>query len=200
MSKIQDTKDRYHFAKLALFNIRLLNRFQHESEESVVLKIIEDEAQKNDMEKTPSLLHQATFLQFSYICLVWLWESAKNAKLHRDLLTEFPNVATMLHLEFPKRTQFSGERKIEDWAEVIRLIRNALGHGRVKVGDTSFIFSDQNTYIKPPEKMPTTLTISWEQLAKISESMIHSLTPSLWPTLANIKIQPTQKFRGLSEC
>jgi len=101
MQPSQDARDRYHFAKLALFNARLLGRFQSEEGGSVVRSIIEEEAKRNGMMETPSLVHQATFLQFSYICLVWLWESAKNAKLEIALLEEFPKVAERLKMDLP---------------------------------------------------------------------------------------------------
>jgi len=179
-----NARQRYHIAKLALFNIRLLERFQEEGSD-VVRDIILEVAKKNEMKETPSLLHQATFLQFSYICLVWLWESAKSAKLETALLDEFPKVAERNALKLPNRCQISGERKIEDWLDVIRLLRNALGHGRVKATDTTFEFSDQNIHGRCPEKEATTLTVSWEQLVQISEAVIHSLTPVLWPNLAN---------------
>lgn len=189
MPPSQDARDRYHFAKLALFNARLLGRFQSEEDGSVVRSIIEEEARRNGMEKTPSLLHQATFLQFSYLCLVWLWESAKSAKLETALLKEFPIVAARQKIQLPDCNQIVGEREVKDWHAVIRLLRNALGHGRVKATDDSFEFSDQNTYGKNPEKAPTTLTISWMQLAQISEAVIHSLTPVLWPNQANPSVE-----------
>jgi len=184
MQPIQDARDRYHFAKLALFNARLLGRLQTEGHGSAVRNIIDEEARRNGMLETPSLLHQATFLQFSYVCFVWLWESAKNAKLEKALLEEFPKVTERLKIDFPDNHQIVGEREVKDWHAVIRLMRNALGHGRVKAHDDSFEFSDQNTHGKKPEEAPTTLKVSWVQLAQLSEAVIHSLTPVLWPNCA----------------
>jgi len=190
MQPSQDARDRYHFAKLALFNARILGRFQEE-DGGVVRSIIEEEARRNGMIETPSLLHQATFLQFSYLCLVWLWESAKSAQLENALLDEFSKVAERQNMQLPDSSQIVGERELKTWLAVIRLLRNALGHGRVKTTDASFEFSDQNTYGKNPEKAATTLTVSWMQLAQISEAVIHSLTPVLWPNLALKKHLPT---------
>jgi len=189
MQPSQDARDRYHFAKLALFNSRLLGRLQREEDGSVVQSIIEEEAKRNGMMVTPSLLHQATFLQFSYICLVWLWESAKDANLETALLEEFPKVAKRLKINLPDNYQISGEREVKDWRAVIRLLRNALGHGNVKATDDSFEFSDKNTHGSRSEKAPTTLIVSWEQLAQISEAVIYSLTPVLWPNLANPSVE-----------
>lgn len=189
MQPSQDARDRYHFAKLALFNSRLLGRLQSEKDGSVVRSIIEEEAKRNGMMATPSLVHQATFLQFSYICLVWLWESAKNANLEAALLEEFPKVAGRLEINLPENSQIVGDREVKDWRAVIRLLRNALAHGHVKATDASFEFSDQNTNRRNSEKAPTTLIVSWVQLAQISEAVIHSLTPVLWPNLANPSVE-----------
>ncbi len=92
-------------------------------------------------------------------------------------------------MQLPDSDQIVGEREVKDWRAVIRLLRNALGHGRVKATDDSFEFSDQNTYGINPEQAPTTLTVSWKQLGQISEAVIHSLTPVLWPNLANTSVE-----------
>jgi len=178
-------KERYHFAKLALFNVRLMRSLQEAG--PPVSEIITREAQTNGMQDAPSLLHQGTFLQFSYTCLVWLWESAKIEKLEDALLNELPAVAAKLDLLLPKAV--NGERKVDDWKSVVRLIRNALGHGRVEASETHFIFADQNTYRKPKELNPTYLSLTWPETLKLSEAIIHSLTPILWPESANKTIQ-----------
>ncbi len=174
-------KDRYHFAKLALFNVRLMHSLQEAG--PPVSEIIAKESKRNGMVETPRLLHQGTFLQFSYTCLVWLWESAKIEKIEQGLLENLPDTAKRLDLQFP--SSIVGERAVEDWKSVIRLVRNALGHGRVQTTDTHFIFSDQNCYGKNKESKPTELSLTWEDTAKLSEATIHSLTPILWPDAAN---------------
>ena len=174
-------KERYHFAKLALFNVRLMNSLQKSG--GAVSKIIAKESQKNGMTEVPNLLHQGTFLQFSYTCLVWLWESAKIEGIEGELLKQLPVVTKNLNLQFP--VKIDGEREVKDWKSIIRLVRNALGHGRVETTETHFIFTDQNTYGKNKEQNPTKLTLTWEDTAKLSEAIIHSLSPILWPELDN---------------
>ena len=175
----QEIKDRYHFAKLALFNCRLLHALETEPHKSAVKDLIEGMAQLNGMDETPSLLHQATFLQFGYVCLVWLWEAAKHSKLDDALLSEFEKVAPQFELNFPEKTQISGKRHIKNWRAVIRLIRNAISHGRVIATEKTFEFSDHD---EKTESQPTTLTISWEDLGKISETVMHSLNRVIYPT------------------
>ena len=100
------------------------------------------------------------------------------------MIGNFEKISKEYKISFPDTSHIKGERKVEDWKSVIGLLKNALGHGRVEVTDSSFTFSDQNRHATPPESAPTDLTLSWEQLAVISETVIHSLTPILWPELA----------------
>ena len=185
MNSFKKTKESYHFAKLALFNIRLLNKFQQATDDDPMKKAIVNEAKASGMTEVPSLLNQGTFLQFSYMCLVWLWETAKVEGIEDKVIGNFEKISKEYNIAFPDSSQIKGERKIENWKEVIGLLRNALGHGRVEVSDSSLTFSDQNKHSKPLEVAPADLTLKWEQLAVISETVIHSLTPILWPELAN---------------
>ena len=61
MDSLEKTKERYHFAKLALFNIRLLNKFQRTDDEDPTKQVIVNEAKANGMVEVPSLLNQGTF-------------------------------------------------------------------------------------------------------------------------------------------
>jgi len=181
MSKSNSAKNRYHFAKLSLFNIRLMSELQNCG--SPISNVIDRVAKQNGMNETPSLLHQGAFLQFAYTCLIWLWESAKREKFDEELMKIFPEVATRLKLNLSCKDKIQGERPVNDWKAVVRLVRNALGHGRVEVTETEFIFSDKNTF-NNKEQAPTTLKLSWEEVGKLSETVIHSVSPILWPDTA----------------
>jgi hypothetical protein len=178
--------ERYHHAKLALFNIRLLNRLQNSGQP--VAAIICDEAKKNGMNETPNLLHQATYLQFAYTCLVWLWESAKKENLEQDLLNNITAVAARYELQLPCENKIKGERKIKNWKAVIRLVRNALGHGSVETKESNFLFSDINNY-KNSENASTVLTLSWGEVYLLSEVVIHSMTGVLF-SAENMEVTP----------
>jgi hypothetical protein len=173
----ESARDRYHFAKLCLFNIRLLNKVQNSSSDEVQA-LVRDQARFDRFESgPPPLLHQGTFLQFAYICMVWLWESAKREGLEEELLESFVREKPP-ELELPTESRVSGERKVRDWKAVIRMLRNAISHGRVVATDGEFVFKDQDRW---KEKDVTELRLTWAEVALISESMIHSLTPVLWP-------------------
>lgn len=186
MIDLATAKDRYHFSKLALFNIRLLSKLQ--SSGTDISNIIAQEALDNGMSEVPSLLHQGSFLQFSYTCIVWLWEVAKKGNYEDKLLVEFADVSQKFNLSLPDHSKINGERNLDNWKSVIRLMRNALGHGNVEATDEHFLFLDQNVYGRYKEDNPTTLTLTWEELGKISECIIHSFSPLLWPETANKKI------------
>lgn len=174
---MEAARERYHVAKLALFNVRLLSALQQVNN-TEINEFVTEVARTNKFGYVPPLLHQGTFLQFAYVCLVWLWESAKQTGLESELLKEFPKTVERHGVEFLALTkQINGERKLSDWAEILRLLRNALSHGRVIVTEREYIFSDYN---KNRECAPTSLCLSWEQLGIISEACIYSLTPVLW--------------------
>ncbi|MBS3975578.1 MAG: hypothetical protein KGZ75_02430 [Syntrophomonadaceae bacterium] len=179
ISNIDLARERYHIAKLSLFNVRLLAALQQDKGKEINA-LVTYEASANGFKVMPSLLHQGTFLQFAYVCLVWLWESAKLAGLEHELLEEFPKVTERYGVKFPSPEQIQGNRNLYYWKDVLKLLRNALSHGKVDINEDVFLFFDQNTRSRTPEPERTTLSLSWEQLAKISESCIHALTPALY--------------------
>jgi hypothetical protein len=167
-----DARERYHVATLTLFNVRLLHEIQQNTspELNALVTLV---AEKNGFQDTPQLLHQGTFFQVAYVCIVWLWESVKQLKIEEQFLREFPCVAERLNVSLPAAEQIQGERNLNGWQQVLRLLRNALSHGKVKVDEENFVFSDWN---RRDENAPTYLTLSWDDLGKISESCIHALT------------------------
>lgn len=133
------------------------------------------------MDERPSLLNQTIFLQFAYTTLVWLWESAKKYRIDDALLTNFGEFATQNSLTFPESGQFSGERKVREWKDVIRLLRNAISHGKVEMAEHSFKLED---FDQRKESAPTSITMSWEELGRISEGVIFAMTPLIWPEIS----------------
>jgi hypothetical protein len=177
----ENARERYHVAKLALFNVRLLSTMQHSHSEEV-RRIIESEIKRNGFGSSPSLNHQGTFISFAYICLVWLWESTKVAKLENELLEEFEKTVGCFDVSLPSAEKICGPRPLKDWCAVLRLVRNALSHGKVEIKDGHFVFSDQNVHGKNREDGPTSLALTWAELGGLSETCIHALTPVLWPS------------------
>ena len=74
-----NSREIFHISKLALTNVRLLSDFENARKASEQVGDIVRQRLRSDKISEPfPLLHQATFLQFGYICLVWLWENARN--------------------------------------------------------------------------------------------------------------------------
>jgi Arc/MetJ family transcription regulator len=67
-----------HVAKLSLFNVRLLWQLEQARSSSDIDRLVSDVAHRSNVSlENLSLLHQAAFLEFGYVTLVWLYERAK---------------------------------------------------------------------------------------------------------------------------
>ncbi|GAB3124306.1 hypothetical protein [Novispirillum itersonii] len=168
---MNDIRERYHVAKLTLFNVRLMSEMQR-SDDPGVQKLISSEITKNKLSPPVSLLHQGSFVSVAYVCLVWLWESVKIENKEKEFLDKIPENAEILRLKIPSNDKINGPRKVSDWKAVLRLVRNALSHGKVQIEDDFFIFHDQDR--NRGEKLPTYIKLTWEELGKISEICIYS--------------------------
>lgn len=177
---LEDTKEKFHVARLTRFNITLLNSLEIENIKEVQ-QLIKSEAMNNRLSEPVPLLHQGTFLSLSYICLVWVWESVKKSNLKGRLLQEFERTVSRYPLQFPAKQQVHGERNIYDWEGVLTLIRNALSHSRVEIDDEYFVFSDQNKSGKNKEISETSLRLAWKDLGLLCECVILALGPLLDP-------------------
>lgn len=165
-------KSRYHIAKLALFQVHLLNHFD-QNQDRAVQDLINQCSELDGFHSRPSLMNQAAFLQMAYVCFVWLWESAKQHGSKDSLVEQLFSHDVPL----PTRSQWNGTRDLSP-KEVLRLIRNALSHGRVETTDTDFIFEDQ----RPDGTDRSRLIVPWQFVGKLCERVIHTLTPIVYPT------------------
>jgi hypothetical protein len=166
-------KECFQIAKLALFNVKLLNELENIGHDDLK-NLIKDVHERLSIEEEPTLINQSTYLQFSYVTLVWLWESI-NIKDKDDFFIKLKARATKRELAFPDASQISGERVISDWKMLVSLIRNALSQGSVEITADAFIFLDQKKFGKRKEIVPTTLTISAIELANITETVFWTL-------------------------
>ncbi|MBT9172483.1 MAG: hypothetical protein DDT21_00866 [Syntrophomonadaceae bacterium] len=107
-------REHYHVAKLSLFNVRLLSALQQDKSKGINAVVTREASANGFSDVRPSLLHQGTFLQFAYMCFVWLWESAKQAGLESKLLEEFPAKAERYGVKLPSTEQINGERRLRD--------------------------------------------------------------------------------------
>ena len=174
-------KQRYHVAKLTLFNVRLLHAADL-SDSKDVKRLISSLAEQNAINTPVSLMHQGTFLSTAYVCIVWLWESIKSdTDIKENMLQQLPSVTDRIGIELPSCAKISGPRALDSWSAVLRLVRNSLSHSRVEIGDGLFQLTDQNTHGRHAETVPTQLTLTWPELGALSEACIHALTPVLYP-------------------
>jgi hypothetical protein len=175
--------EKFRVAKLALFNVRLLHDM-HWSDDQGVRKLIEARQKKDKINEASSLMHQATFLQFAYITLVWLWEHAIKVEKTQDLAASVAG-----RFEFAKRCVIKGERKVEQPEHYLELIRNAISHGNVICGYELFVFSDRRKHKSkkgPAENAPTDLEIEWQYLGELAEAVLFTVSDSLYPPPPNI--------------
>jgi hypothetical protein len=166
-------KECFQIAKLALFNVKLLNELE-KIEHEELKSLIKDVYEKLSIDEKPALINQSTYLQFAYVTLVWLWESI-NIKDKDDFFIKLKARANKRELAFPDASQISGERSISDWKMLVSLLRNALSQGSVEIKEDAFIFSDQKKFGKRKEIVPTTVNISAVELANISETVFWTL-------------------------
>ena len=174
-------KERYHYGKLALFHSRLLHCLDT-TVDAGVAKAVSDCAKNNGFSEPPPLVNQAVFLQMAYVCLVWLWESAQREDAEQRLIKAlFDDEFTV-----PPPSAWEGNRN-QDPLNTLRLIRNALSHGRVQVDDDNFRFEDE----RPGGSDNAALTVSWAYLGQLCERVIHKLTPIVYPLVSWTSVSPT---------
>lgn len=168
--------DAHHYVKLALMNVRLLNDIERARSSCRPIEDIVAARVRNDSIGEPvSLRHQATFLQFGYISLVWLRESVRK-HLPKDEAAIDDHLARRLSgVQLPKG---NGPRLIDSWSDVVRLARNAISHARVVCDDTHFEFTDHD---KGREASATSLQLTWEELGRLSEAYLFAVQEVLYP-------------------
>lgn len=166
-------REAFHVAKLALMNVRLLADVERARTTSPeVARIVDLRTQADRLQPPVSVLHQATFLQFGYVCLVWLWERAK-ASQHDARVIEMVEA----HFEGAAlRERVRGARRVDGTRDVIRLVRNAISHGRVECLDDRFVFEDRG----PGEASPTTVWLTWPEFDQLSQSVLAAMNTVLY--------------------
>ena len=170
-------KDQFHFAKLSLFNMRLLSEMQDAVGNCAELaEVIEDCTKRNGMTPPVPLLHQAAFLGHAYICLVWLREVVMASSNEEFKKKYFDRISSSYDFDKWIR-KCEGPRKLVKARDYIRLVRNAISHGRVTVGDDEFRLADKSN----SEKSETVVTLTWEGLARLADASLFSVNERLYP-------------------
>jgi hypothetical protein len=163
-------KEKFHFAKLSLFNMRLLNDFQN-SENNELKTLIGNRAQQDNVQLPINLIHQSSFLSHTYINFVWLWETIKQEKIEEDVLGRINN-----RFNFSDNISIiykGDERNLSECKDFLRLIRNAISHGNVDITDSCFIFSDSNPRSNEDYAK---IEIKWSDLEILSDDILFSVS------------------------
>jgi hypothetical protein len=147
-------------------NVVLLNAIHLNRKEPLILKLLQD----CGIEESDPILHQGTFLGFSYVTLVWLWETVKkNPTLKSEIFEE-------IEFDFSTFKSISSPLDIREKRDYLRVLRNALSHSKVTISSDTFVFTDID---KTAEKQETKIKISWSDLAKFSEAFMFSYIQKL---------------------
>ncbi len=167
-------EESFHIAKLALFNVHLLSDIESKRIQVPSLGNIVIERSRFDNVALPiNLIHQATFLQFAYITLVWLWEQANVS----EMKDAFESGITK-RFQFANITKLSGPRDFKNPRDLLTLLRNAISHGLVSFEDDRVVFTDIN---RRKEQLPTKVAMKWSDLGQLSEAVLFSTNDLLYP-------------------
>lgn len=166
--KIRLLEIEFGVASLCRLNMIVLNALQKEKNQHENLnKIFNQCCQEIGFNSNVPLLHQGAFLSYAYTCLVWLWE--KGVKLNKgNIDTE---ILERIDFDFNEIIKICGPRLLDTRETKLRLLRNAISHGKVDIHGDVFIFEDQNLY-RGGEREPTRVKLSWTSLGNLCDSIL----------------------------
>ncbi|MBF0284138.1 MAG: hypothetical protein HQL51_06730 [Magnetococcales bacterium] len=179
MNSTPSIEDSFHIAKLMLFNVRLLNDFKHKRGNKVVNDTILARARNDNIELPIHLIHQGTFLSIS-LALVWLLEHIRRENISDRIIKRMEELKTNKETVFSEIQikKIQGERDEKSLSVVLRLIRNAVSHGKATFSDKIILFSDIDTRKKETEE--TVLELSWKSVGLLIELMIAAVNEHLY--------------------
>ncbi|MBI1492966.1 hypothetical protein [Halocynthiibacter styelae] len=181
----EDLKDKLHFVRLAIFNARLLGAVNAEATsnpggvfDQIVERVSVSQQDLFDghIPLRPCLLNQSVPLSLGYLTFVWLREAIK-----KDGKLEAKVISCESMQSLPEDCRCEGERKLEGVGSYLRLIRNALSHGAVKLREKEmiFVFADR----APSEKDVTRISISWRDFEKYQDRYFRVIFDRAYPGL-----------------
>ena len=175
-------QEHFHFAKLSLFLMRLLSRLEDERKAGGgVDAFIGDLERDNALTSPVRLMNQATFLSHAYIVLVWLRERMLADNVDVDGL-EFTlditrQIRVVTHNAGKRKDGSEVKRDLSQPGQVMRTLRNAIGHGRVAFGDDDcWRFEDTN---RSGEFV--VISLSWANLGGICDAVMDAYQKTVYP-------------------
>lgn len=172
-------KNAFLDAKNALFLMRQLARLDEERGANNRLdEILTEEEKANGYTSKVPLLNQAAFLAIAYSTLVWLRESyfkddPTRVTLGKRVESIFDD-PTLAIRTGPKAREISKTNP----TELVRRVRNSLGHASVEIGELTFCFTDTNP--RDPEDWAE-IEMSWPSVGQLCESVIGAGNDLLYP-------------------
>ncbi len=187
-----DLKTPFLVAKLALFNVRVLQSIEQKRGSNGDLDTnIERLASDFGLASPVSLLNQSTFLGVVYLSLVWLWDQPgvqRDDKLLEAVDARVALVDSVKVVENRLHRPVNGK-------SILRALRNATAHGRITVYDGHFDFTDINPREKDDVDDVIVLRLSWEATGRIAEGVFWALNDKLWPgSLEETEVVPKESI------
>jgi len=174
-------------AKNVLLLVRKLARLDRERSSNRWLDgILADEEQKSGYKLKVPLLNQAAFLAMAYSALVWLRESyfinERAKKTLSDRVERIFDDSTLVVNTGPKAKKIDKSCPLE----LVRRVRNSLGHASVEIKERTFLFIDTN-----PRNSDdwAKIEMSWATVGQLCEFVILTCNDLLYGA-AN-RLQPT---------
>ncbi|QMV16135.1 hypothetical protein [Vibrio spartinae] len=172
-------KNSFLDAKNALLLVRQLSRIDRERESNQWLDaLLADEERANGYSSKVPLLNQASFLAMADATIVWLRESYfKDECAKRKLAKRTQSIFDDQTLTIEIGPKAKGIDK-ENSDELVRRVRNSLGHAKVEIKEHTFLFTD----INPRDKDDwAKIEMSWAAVGKLCESVIWAGNDLLYP-------------------
>jgi len=158
-------------AKNGLLLMRQLARLDEERGSNKRLdEIMTDEEKANGYTSKVPLLNQAAFLAFAYVTLVWLRESYfKDGPAKTTLGKRVESIFDDPTLKI-KTGRDAGEISKGNPTELVRRVRNSLGHASVEIGERTFRFTDTNP--NHTQRDWAEIEMSWPTVRQLCKSVI----------------------------
>lgn len=173
---IDDKKERFHIVRLAEFNAMVLTSVQNDADTNqsgACRQILVECARQNghELDNIPDTKNQSLFFAMAYLSLVWLRASLEDDEVKRALSS--PKMKGVWDC-----VKTGGPRDVSSEWQKLRLIRNALSHGKVSIDDEFvFCFWDQNIRC---ERSATFLKIVSYGLGNLSNKFYYAVSDVIY--------------------
>jgi hypothetical protein len=167
---VSELKERFHFAKLTLSQVRYLSALSKELDEnpSSATSVLYIQTMKESGHQVcPRPINQAVYLQMAYMNLCWLPEALttdQRGKIRQEFTT-----GDFCRADFSK---YTADRKVSQY---FRHIRNSLAHASVEISEKKGQFG-----FEFHSKKEGSIVLSAEDLGRLSEKWLHRVSDMIY--------------------